>query len=342
MAERRVTTLADVAALAGVSVATASKALNNRQQVAPTTRQRVVDAAQELHFRPNSLAQSLLSGRSGTIGLVTHDLDGRFSIPVLLGVEDAAGTGKMSALLCDARGDSLREAYHLQALLGRRVDGLVVVGARPDPREGLGRLPVPVVYAYAPSTDPADMSVTVDHEAGGRIGVEHLVACRRSRIAVISGDPTYGAAHQRAAGALTALAAAGLQPWGGEVLFGSWSEAWGRSATEMLLARPDARNDDLGIDGILCGSDQIARGVLDVLREHRISVPRDVSVVGHDNWELFATGSRPLLTSVDMHLEEVGRRAARRLFDAIEGHATPGVDVVPSTLVMRGSSLPDS
>lgn len=340
MAEARVTTLADVAALAGVSVATASKALNNRQQVAPGTRQRVVDAAEQLRFRPNTLAKSLLTGRSGTIGLVTHDLDGRFSIPVLMGVEDAAGTGKMSALLCDARGDSLREAYHLQALLGRRVDGLVVVGARPDPRESLGRLPVPVVYAYAPSLDPQDMSVTVDHEAGGRIGVEHLIACGRSRIAVISGDPAYGAAHQRATGALTALGAAGLHPWGGEVLFGSWSEAWGRSATEMLLARPDARDAERGIDGILCGSDQIARGVLDVLRERGTAVPREVSVVSHDNWELFATGSRPQLTSVDMNLEDLGRRAAHRLFEAIEGRVTPGVDVVPSSLVMRESSLP--
>ncbi|WP_332888465.1 LacI family DNA-binding transcriptional regulator [Serinibacter arcticus] len=334
------TTLADVAALAGVSVATASKALNNRQQVAPTTRQRVVEAAEQLRFRPNTLAKSLLTGRSGTIGLVTHDLDGRFSIPVLMGVEDAAGTGKMSALLCDARGDSLREAYHLQALLGRRVDGLVVVGARPDPRESLGRLPVPVVYAYAPSLDPEDMSVTVDHEAGGRIGVEHLIACGRSRIAVISGDPAYGAAHQRATGALAALGAAGLAPWGGEVLFGSWTESWGRSATEMFLARPDARDAERGIDGILCGSDQIARGVLDVLRERGVAVPREVSVVSHDNWELFATGSRPQLTSVDMHLEDLGRRAANRLFEAIEGRATPGIDVVPSSLVMRESSLP--
>lgn len=329
----RTSTLADVAALAGVSTATASKALNNRGEVAQATRARVLDAASKLQFRPNSLAQSLLTGRSGTIGIVTHDLDGRFSIPILMGAEDAAGTGKMSAMLCDARGDSLREAYHVQALQGRRVDGLVVLGARPDPRPSLGALDVPVVYAYAPSENPEDMSVVVDHAAGGRIGVEHLLSCGRTRVAIISGDATYGAAHERAEGALGALRSAGLAPVG-RVRFGAWSEAWGRSATEMLLS---SRED---FDAILCGSDQIARGVLDALREAGRRVPQDVSVVGHDNWELFAMGARPQLTSVDMNLERVGRRAAERLFEAIEGKANPGIETVPSALVLRESSLP--
>ncbi|OJX96956.1 LacI family transcriptional regulator [Salana multivorans] len=334
MATERAATLADVAALAGVSIATASKALNNRDQVAAATRARVLEAAKELAFQPNALARSLLSGRTGTIGLVTHDLDGRFSIPILLGVEDAAGLGKMSALLCDARGDSLREAYHLEALQGRRVDGLVIVGARNDPRPSLGELSVPVVYAYAPSTGPDDMSVTVDHETGGRIAAEHLLACGRTRIAIVTGDPTYGAAHARAEGALAAIAAAGLEPWGTTPLFGAWSEAWGRAAVELLIA------SNPGFDAVLCGSDQIARGVLDALREGGVSVPREVSVVGHDNWEIFAAGSRPSLTSVDMHLETVGRRAAQRLFDAIDGRGTPGIEYVESSLVLRESTVP--
>lgn len=334
MVSERAVTLSDVAARAGVSIATASKALNGRDQVAAATRQRVVDAARELSFQPNTLARSLLSGRTGTIGLVTHDLDGRFSIPILLGVEDAAGIGKMSALLCDARGDSLREAYHLEALQGRRVDGLVIVGARNDARPSLGELSVPVVYAYAPSTDPADMSVTVDHETGGRIAAQHLLACGRSRIAIVTGDPTYGASHARAEGALAVIADAGLAPWGATPLFGAWSEAWGRAAVDLLIGSSP------GFDAVLCGSDQIARGVLDALRENGISVPREVSVVGHDNWQVLAAGSRPSLTSVDMHLETVGRRAAQRLFDAIDGHGTPGVEYVESSLVLRESSIP--
>jgi hypothetical protein len=145
---RKTVTLRDVAALADVSVATASKALNGRENVHPATRQRVVDAAARLRFQPNALAKHLPQGRSGTVGLITHDLEGRFSIPILMGAEDAFGAGKMSVFLCDSREDAIRESYHLQALLGRRVDGLIAVGSRTDPRPSLGHdLPVPVVAA---------------------------------------------------------------------------------------------------------------------------------------------------------------------------------------------------
>ena len=150
----RPATLTDVARLAGVSIATASKALNGRDQVSPVTRERVLVAAEQLAFSPNALARGLLAGRTGTVGLLTSDLDGRFSIPVLMGAEDAAGEGSISVFLCDARGDAIREQHHVKALLARRVDGLIVVGSRTEPRPPLrGRLAVPVVYAYAPSVN---------------------------------------------------------------------------------------------------------------------------------------------------------------------------------------------
>ncbi|WP_448631000.1 LacI family DNA-binding transcriptional regulator [Cellulomonas soli] len=330
---RKVTTLSDVAKLAGVSIATASKALNGRAQVKAETRERVVSAAEQLNFSPNVLAQHLLSGRSGTVGLVTHDLDGRFSIPTLMGAEDAAGTGNMSVFLCDARGDSLREQFHVQALLGRRVDGLIVVGARPDPRPPLGRtLPIPVVYAYAASTDPRDMSIVSDNVGGGRLVAEHLLACGRTRIAVVMGDPGYGAAHDRVTGAVQALDAAGIGMLGGQALYGSWSEEWGRTAAGIVLAQhPD-------VDAVLCGSDQIARGVLDTLREAGRRVPDDIAVSGYDNWELLALNARPQLTSVDMELETLGRRAAARLFEAIDGSPVSGTETIPARLVPRGST----
>ncbi len=330
---RRPATLSDVARLAGVSVATASKSLNGRHQVKAETRERVISAAEQLSFSPNVLARNLLSGRSGAIGLVTHDLEGRFSIPTLMGAEDAAGTGKTSVLLCDARGDALREQYHVQALLGRRVDGLMVVGARPDPRPSLGPLPVPVVYAYAPSEDPGDMSVVSDNVGGGRLVAEHLLACGRSRVAVVTGDATYGAAHDRLAGAREVLEGAGVGLTG-DPLYGAWSEEWGRTAAALVLAQhPD-------VDAIVCGSDQIARGVMDHLRETGRRVPEDVAVTGHDNWEILALNARPHLTSVDMNLEELGRRAAALLFDAIEGRVRSGTEVVPCRLVPRGSTGP--
>ncbi|MFU8947848.1 LacI family DNA-binding transcriptional regulator [Mycetocola zhadangensis] len=322
-------TLRDVANLAGVSVATASKALNGRDQVHPDTRARVVLAAEKISFTPNALAQGLIAGQTGTVGLITGDLDGRFSLPILMGAEDAFGKGKMSVFLCDARGDSIREQYHLDALLSRRVDGLIVVGSRTDPRPSLGRnLPVPVVYAYAPSTDENDLSLVPDDVQGGADSVDFLVARGRRKIAHITGQMDYTAAQDRARGIESTLSAHGLPLIGG-TQYGSWTEQWGRNATARLIEQhPD-------VDGILCGNDQIARGALDTLREAGWEVPGRVSVMGYDNWEVFTTGARPHLTSVDINLEALGALAARRLFEAIDGDVRSGIESLPCRIVPR-------
>lgn len=332
---RRAATLTDVARLAGVSIATASKALNGRKQVKAETRARVIEAAERLSFSPNALARGLLAGRTGTVGLITSDLEGRFSIPILMGAEDAFGSGKTSVFLCDARGDAIREQHHVQALLSRRVDGLIVVGDRPDPRPPLaGDIPVPVVYAYAPSQSADDISLVSDNLAGGRLAIEHLITCGRSRIAHVAGDPSYGASQDRAKGALGALAEEGLEPVGGRVYFGAWTEAWGRGVTRMLLEQHPE------LDAVFAGSDQIARGVLDALHEAGKRIPEDVAVIGYDNWEVLAAHSRPPLTSVDINLEHLGRVAAQRLFAAIDGTHAGGVEVLPCHLVPRASTAP--
>jgi LacI family transcriptional regulator len=326
-------TLTDVADLAGVSVGTASKALSGNGRMRPETRQRVLDAAQRLDFQPNEQARSLLAGRSWTVGLITTDGIGRFSTPVLLGAEDALGAGKISVLLCDTRGDAIRERHYVQTLLGRRVDGIIVTGRRTDPRAPLAGLGgVPTVYALSPSSDPADMSVASDDEGGARLAVEHLISSGRRRIAHITGPAHHAAAQHRARLTEDLLAQADLELCGGRVQFGDWSEAWGRRAARAVLrTAPDT-------DGFFCGNDQIARGVADTLREEGHRVPDDVAVVGYDNWDTMALASRPPLTTIDMNLGEIGRVAALRLLEAIDGTPTTGVQTVPCKLVMRESS----
>ncbi len=330
----RPATLGDVARRAGVSIATASKALNGREDVAASTRTRVLEAADALSLTLNPMARGLLAGRTGTVGLLTSDLDGRFMIPILTGAEDAFGAGRVSVFLCDARGDAIREQHHLNALLSRRVDGIIVVGRQTDPRPSLGQdLPVPVVYAYAPSDDPHDLSLTPDNYTGGRLAVEHLIACGRTRIAHISGEPSYAAAQDRLAGARAALAHAGLE-LAGEPMFSMWTEHWGRDAAALLLQQhPD-------VDAVFCGSDQIARGVLDTARDLGRRVPDDLAVIGYDNWEVLATNSRPELTSIDANLQQLGRQAAQRVFDAIDGvDIGEGTHHLPVRLVIRGSTI---
>lgn len=334
MAVRRAT-ISDVASLAGVSIATASKALNGRQDVRASTRQRVLAAAEELAFQPNPLARGLLSGQTRTVGLLTSDSVGRFGIPVLLGAEDAFGAGEMAVLLCDARGDAIREQHHLRALLSRRVDGLIVVGESTDPRPSVSRdLPVPVVYAYGPSEDPSDVSFVPDDVGGAVLAVRHLLALGRRRIAHVTGPVEYQAARDRAEGLAVALAEAGVEQ-AGQTLWGTWSQRWGRHAAEMLLLGDAGESP---VDAVFCGSDQIAAGFVEAARELGRRVPDDIAVVGYDNWEVLAAETRPPLTTVDPNLERLGRTAAQHLFAAMDGKATPGVHRMDCRLVIRDST----
>ncbi|GGM70169.1 LacI family transcriptional regulator [Dactylosporangium sucinum] len=331
--KRAQVTLTDVAKRAGVSVATASKALNARDEVAPATRRRVQQAAEELSFQPNVLARGLISGNTRTIGLLTDELSAaRFAIPVLLGAENALGNEQMSVLLCDARGDSIRRQHYIRTLLARQVDGFIILGDANDLRPSLTRdIPVPVVYAYCESDDPADLSVVADDAGGARLAAEHLVSLGRRRIAHITGDHSYRAARDRAAALTAVLSDVGL-PLVGEPLFGQWSQRWGRHATARLMAsHPD-------VDAIFCGSDQIAAGVTESLRELGRTVPDDVAVVGYDNWEVFAAECRPPLTTVDLNLEQLGATAVQHLFAALDGDRHGGVIRQPGRLVVREST----
>src|ERR1700729_3588080 len=179
---RRVT-IRDVAAEAGVSIGTPSKALNGQGKLRAEPRERGAGAAQRLGFAPNTLAQALLAGRSFTVGLITTDSFGRFSIPVMLGAEDALGTGQVSVFMCDTRDDPERERRYVEMLAARRVDGLIVTGRRVEPRPPVVAGPgIPVVYAMTQPLGESGPAVLPDDAGGGRAAGRHLLETGRRRI----------------------------------------------------------------------------------------------------------------------------------------------------------------
>ncbi|TDV38706.1 LacI family transcriptional regulator [Actinophytocola oryzae] len=315
-----------------MSVATASKALNGRDEVATATRDRVVAAAEKLSFQPNALARGLISGRTRTIGLLTDELGGRFAIPVLLGVENALGNEQMSVFLCDARGDPIRRRHYIRTLLARQVDGLIVLGDSNDVRSSVTKdIPVPVVYVYGESDDPADLSLLADDAGGARLAAEHLVSLNRRHIGHITGPSSYRAARDRATALREVLSEAGLSLVG-DPLHGEWSQSWGRQAGRMLATtHPE-------LDAIFCGSDQVAVGVSQALADLGRRVPDDIALVGFDNWEIFAADCRPPLTTVDVNLERLGASAVEYLFAALDGVRHSGVVRQACRLVVRDSS----
>ncbi len=328
----RPASIRDVARLAGVSPGTVSKVLNNNPGIASKTRDRVLQASRRLDYRPNELARGIFAGRSFTVGLLTSDSFGRFSGPIMAGAEDALGRGQLSVIICDSRGDVDREKSHLSALLGRRIDGLIVTGRCSNPRPPLAaRLPFPVVYAHTPSASDDDLSIVVDDEGAGRAAAEHLLDVGRRQIAHITGPWDFDAVRKRAKGLTTTLEEHGVA-LRGRPMARYWCESWGREAVRAIL------DDTPDVDAIYCGSDLLARGVADALREAGRAVPDDIAIVGTDNWKLMAQATRPALTTIDMNLSEVGRRSAQALVQAIGGATAARQRVVPSTLVVRAST----
>ncbi|RWX59378.1 LacI family transcriptional regulator [Mesorhizobium sp. M4B.F.Ca.ET.089.01.1.1] len=327
-------TLREVALAAGVSVATASKALNGQGRMTAETRERIRETAQRLGFRPNSLAQSLLRKRSFTVGLLTNDTYGRFSLPLMAGVSDALVDAGVSVFLCNVEDDSRLGQLHVEAMLDKRVDGIIATGKRIDRHLpiDLSNLRIPVIYAFT-QPDPGSVAFVSDDAGGARLAVEHFCGLGRRRIAHVSGPASFAVVHERARAYREVLAEHGLPA--AEPLLGAWSEGWGHEAVAKLF---DGKGRAETPDAVFCGNDQIARGVIDALRERGIGVPEEVGVIGFDNWEIVAEATRPPLTSVDMNLATLGREAGLALLSLVGGQAAaPGIRKLPCRLVVRQS-----
>ena len=173
------------------------------------------------------LARGLLAGRTYTVGLITTDSFGRFSIPVMLGAEDALGAGQISVFMCDTRDDPDRERQHLE-MLSAAVDGLIVTGRRIEPRPSIGSgLGLPVVYAMTQSLDSDEPAILPDDYGGGRLAAEQLLAAGRTRIGHITGPERFLCARKRASGFCDAIAESATgSVLVHDVLYGEWSEAW--------------------------------------------------------------------------------------------------------------------
>jgi LacI family transcriptional regulator len=327
-------TIRDVASAAGVSISTVSKALNKNGSLKTETRERIIAMAKEIGFRPNDLAQSLHRGQSFTVGLISNDSFGRFTIPIMEGLEGCLAEKKIAVFMCNATDDTERERQHLEQLMGKRVDGLVITSRRSDHRSTIdvGNIDLPIIYVFSKSSDPDGVVVLPDDCGGAKLGTEHLIGLGRRRIAHITGPEHFEAVQLRRDGYREALLDAGIEPDDKYMLSGKWSEAWGRQAVDVLFS-----NGNIPPDALFCGNDQIARGAADGLRERGILVPEDVAIVGFDNWKVMAEASRPPLTSIDMDLRALGRETGRRLIEMIGGVNFSGVYRLPCKLIVRES-----
>ncbi|MGW2448164.1 LacI family DNA-binding transcriptional regulator [Streptomyces sp. NPDC001675] len=337
-------TLEEVAARAGVGRGTVSRVINGSPRVSEATRAAVEAAVAELGYVPNTAARALAANRTDAIALVVPEPETRFfSEPyfsdMLRGVGAELSDSEMQLLLIFAGSDRERQRL-AQYLAAHRVDGVLLVSVHADDPlpDMLSQLEIPAVISGPRSAAETLTSVDSDNYGGARSAVEHLMSRGRRRIAHITGRLDVYGAQRRVDGYRDALRDAGLPVDEGLIEPGDFTDEGGRRAMTTLLGRhPD-------LDAVFAGSDVMAAGARQVLREAGRSIPGDVALVGYDD-SAVARHMDPPLTSVRQPIEEMGRAMIDLLLSEIAGRRpTPVRDpqprhtVLPTELVERASS----
>jgi LacI family transcriptional regulator len=331
----------DVAKLAEVSAATASRVLSgSTYPVREATRQRVLRAAAELDFQPNRLARALVTARTNTLGAIVHDIADPYFAEIARGLEDAARADGYQVFVCSSDRDAERELAYVRSLLAYRVDALVLTGGgiedrayRAELERLLGGLRErggqAVMLAPQRVRGP---SVLPDNQGGAALMTRHLLALGHRRIGLVGGPRHIRTSAVRLAGHRAALAEAGVDFDASLLAPGDFTVAGGAHAAAELLARhPD-------VTALFAANDVMAFGVLGELRERSIAVPADVSVAGFDDVAMAAHVSVPL-TTVRVPMYRLGWEGAKLALGYLAGRR-PRSRVLATEVVERASTGP--
>jgi DNA-binding LacI/PurR family transcriptional regulator len=340
----RPATVRDVAARAGVSIATVSRAVRGHANVDPGTRRRVEEAARQLGYRPSGVARSLRLRATRTIGLIVTDIENPYFPQIVSAVEDAARERGYSVLLADGRRDPEREIGSLEVLAERQVDGLIIASTALTSRHKarIRDVPCPVVIVNGESTVAAVPAVVSDNRSGGRLAAEHVLALGHRRLAYLAAPSAdHWAVKERIAGARAAIREHAQRRASLAVIVAAEGVEGGETAARTALqAEPRTT-------ALICYNDLAAIGAVRGLRGLGLAVPQDVSVVGFDDIEM-ASYVDPPLTTIRQSTGDMGRWALASLCRRIDsgreetagqvgGRPGPMVQL-PVMLVARGST----
>lgn len=338
MKQRRVT-IKQVAAEAGVSITTVSHVLNDVPgvRVNPATRERVHQAVAELGYVPNSLAQSLRTQRSNTIGLIGDEISTTpFAGKLILGAQEVALARDAVVLVVSTGYQRDVENREIAELLRRQVDGILYASMFHRRVELPAQLTsVPTVFVNAECTTSGVPWCTPDEVAGGRDAAEVLLAAGHRRLGFINNVDDIPASAGRLEGFRARAAEAGVPAADVAVTTAETTPAGGYAAATELLTRERRPT------AIFCFNDRLAMGAYRAASELGLRVPADVSVVGFDNQEYVADGLYPGLTTIELPHFDMGVWATEVLFDQIDGkHEGAGSARLRGPVVHRGSVAP--
>lgn len=303
-------TIKDIAEKAGVSYATVSRALNNRSDVSEATRSRILDLAASMGYQPNAIARSLVNKKSLNIALIVPDVSNPFFADITMAVHAAAEIAGYTVMVCNTGWNSLKEQEKLRVMVEQRVDGIILKPAAFPKTDELEALNIPIVLFWHAMADNLSY-IEVDHEAGARLAVRHLIERGYRRIAYMGGQETSPSNQIRLLAYQQTLQENGLVADPSLISFGGFrlESGYERFARMIQQSNPP--------DAVFCGNDIIALGVLQYTRDHHIRVPQDFGLIGFDD---ISYASLPLInmSTISQPREKLGQQALQALLKEIE------------------------
>jgi LacI family transcriptional regulator len=326
-------TLSEIAQIAGVSISTVSRALtNNNHPLKAETRQRIVNLATEMGYKPNLVARSLQSNRTHTVGVIVDRMTSPFAAATVQGIQDGLRQAGYSISIINSNRDQELVVEAVQTFYSRRVDGIIILNSWlhtfNDPLLSLQDRPF--VFVNRLFSDAIHNCVAPGDRCGAQLAVKHLVDLGHRRIAYINGIENWLEAQNRLAGYRDILTEQGLAVDEALIRPGNWGVDSGYRAAQELLRlknRPTA---------IFAANDLMALGAIYALQEAGLSVPDDVALVGYDDRD-FAAWIKPALTTIRMPSYEMGQAAARLLLEQFAGETSEDATQIPGDLIVRQS-----
>ena len=328
----------DVAVAAKVSTATVSRCLNEPGKVSKNTRTRVMQAIDTLNYTPNFGARAIAANRTGIFGAVIPTMENAIFARGVEAFQKVLVEKNATMLVASSDYDPEQEARQIRTLVGRGADGLLLIGFQRSPEiyRFLSEREIPVVIAWACTTDTNQSFVGFDNHAASMELVEKAISLGHRSFAYISA-PTHlnDRARERVSGAKMAVAKAGLDPLAVQVIETDYSIQNGRDAFVKIAEMRQGHVPSL----VICGNDVLAVGAIQAAENLGLIVPYDVSVVGFDDIELSSVIS-PALTTVHVPHQDMGRLAAETLYSLVTDASDPMHIKLETQIVMRDSLGP--
>ncbi|QNG59914.1 substrate-binding domain-containing protein [Bacillus sp. PAMC26568] len=329
-------TIKDVAKKANVSIATVSRILNNQKGYSEKTKRKVLEAIEELDYHPNAIARGLINKKTSTIGVLFPALSSMLVTELLAGIEKAAHLHGSSVIVCHTESNGSKTMKYLQLLNEKRVDGIIFTSEvlKEEYYEFIQKMNIPLVLLSTESRAYSVPYVKVDDRHAAYSATQYLIKNGHTRIGMISGNRNdLIAGKPRIEGFKNALMDHGLPIQDSQIVYSE-----GFTLADGMDGLKKLRNQAPGVTAVFTASDEIAFGAISAAFQMGVKIPEDLSIIGYDNLKI-AEMSIPPLTSLAQPFYEMGEKAARMIFDMMNGDQLVESRIMPHSIKERSSVL---